>query len=142
MQITIDEIMNVLQHRYPFLLVDRITDYEYGKYVEACKNVSVNEPWAQGHFPGNPIYPGALIIETSAQAGGFLFYKADEDEKSKGGMLARVESFKFVKVVKPGDQLMIRAELVSRVGNFVKAKIKASVDGQRVAEGELTYVFS
>lgn len=140
MQINIDEIMKALEHRYPFLMIDKITDYEYGKYVEACKNVSANEPWAQGHFPGNPVYPGAMIIESSAQAGAFLFYDKDDKEKSKGGMLVKVENFKFVKVVRPGDQLIIRAELVNRVGNYVNVKIKATVDGKKVAEGEETYV--
>ena len=141
MQITIDEIMNVLQHRYPFLMIDKVLDYEFGKYVEACKNVSVNEPWAQGHFPDNPVYPGAMIIESSAQTGGFIFYDKTEKDKCKEGMRVRVENFKFVKVVKPGNQLIIRAELVNRVGNFVNVKVKATVEGKKVAEGEITYVF-
>lgn len=140
MQITIDEMMNILIHRYPFLLVDKVIDYEKEKYVVACKNVSVNEPWAKGHFPGDPIYPGALIVESSAQAGAFLFYDRGKDDKSKKGLLAGVENFKFVKVVKPGDQLIIKVELVSKFGNLVKVKVKATVEDERVAEGGLTYV--
>ncbi|SFC12626.1 3-hydroxyacyl-ACP dehydratase FabZ [Butyrivibrio sp. YAB3001] len=140
MQITIDEIMSVLEHRYPFLMIDKITDFEYGKFVEAVKNVSVNEPWSQGHFPGKPIYPGAMIIESAAQAGGFIFYNKDDEEKKRGGMLVKVGNFKFVKVVRPGDQLVIRTELVDQIGNYVTVRVKATVDGKKVAEGEETYV--
>lgn len=140
MQITVDEMMNILIHRYPFLLVDKVMDYEREKYVVACKNISVNEPWAKGHFPGEPIYPGALIVESSAQAGAFLFYDREKDDRSKKGLLAGVENFKFVKVVKPGDQLIIKVELVSKFGNLVKVKVKATVEDERVAEGGLTYV--
>ncbi len=139
-EIAIEEIIQVLQHRNPFLLIDRIKEYEYGKYVVGVKNVSVNEPWAAGHFPEHPVYPGALIIESSAQTGGFLFYDPEETDRKKGGMLACVDSFKFVRAVYPGDQLVIKTELISRFGKFVKVRATATVDGKRAAEGELTYV--
>lgn len=139
-QLGIQKIMGVLQHRYPFLLVDRIKEYKYGEYVVAYKNISANEPWVQGHFPGNPIYPGAMIIESSAQAGGFLFFEEKNAEESKGGLLVNVEKFKFVKIVRPGDRIEIRVDLENKVGSFVKTKVKATVEGERVAEGVLTYV--
>lgn len=140
MQIDTNEMLKVLQHRYPFLLVDKVLDYEYGKSVETCKNISANEPWVQGHFPGNPIYPGVFIIESAAQTGAFLFYDPEEEVISKGGMLASVDSFKFVRVVRPGDQLIIKDEILKKFGSLVKVKTRAFVDGKRVAEGELTYV--
>lgn len=139
-EISIEEIMHVLQHRNPFLLIDRVKEYEFGKYVIGVKNVSVNEPWAAGHFPEHPVYPGALIIESSAQTGGFLFYNPKETDRKKGGMLASVDSFKFIKAVYPGDQLVIRTELISHFGKFVKVKVAVTVDDKRTAEGELTYV--
>lgn len=139
-EIAIEEIMHVLQHRNPFLLIDRVKEYEYRKYVIGVKNVSVNEPWAAGHFPEHPVYPGALIIESSAQTGGFLFYNPEETDRKKDGMLASVDSFKFIKAVYPGDQLVIRTELISCFGKFVKVKATVTVDGKRAAEGELTYV--
>ena len=142
MTLGINEITKVLQHRYPFLLIDRIQSQEYGKYVEAIKNVSVNEPWATGHFPGNPIYPGVLTIESSAQAGGFLFYNENDSNPVVKGVLARVDNFKFVKEIRPGDQLLIRVDLVNRMGNFVQAKVKITVDSKKVAEGDLTYAVS
>lgn len=142
MVIEAENIMKVLEHRYPFLLVDRILEFEYENFAVACKNISVNEPWASGHFTGNPIYPGALLIESSAQTGAFLFYDPQAEDHSSKGMLANVENFKFVRVVKPGDQIIIKTTLVQKFGNFVKVRVKASVEEKRVAEGELTYVLS
>lgn len=136
------KIMEVLQQRYPFLLVDRIIDYKQNEYAVGCKNVSANEFWAQGHFEGKPIYPGVFIIESSAQTGAFIFYDKDSSNHNVFGMLSSVPYFKFIRPVVPGDQLMIKAELIERFSNMAKVKIKVTVDEKRVAEGELTYVFS
>ncbi|MGI6117479.1 MAG: 3-hydroxyacyl-ACP dehydratase FabZ [Bilifractor sp.] len=134
------QMLKVLRHRYPFLLVDRIVDYECGKYVVGIKNVSFNEPWMPGHFPENPIYPGAFITESAAQTGAFLFFNPEKAERNNGGMLTGIEKFRFKQVVRPGDQLIIRVEAEDRFGRCVMARAKISVGGKRVAEGRFSYV--
>ena len=104
------EILSILPHRYPFLLVDRIEEFEAGRRIVGIKNVTINEPFFQGHFPGRPIMPGVLIIEAMAQVGGVLAFQSTEDKKKKMVYFLGIEKAKFRKPVLPGDR--IRFELV------------------------------
>ncbi len=124
----IQEIMAILPHRYPFLLVDRILSFEPGQRMTAIKNVSMNEPFFQGHFPGHPIMPGVLIIEAMAQIGGVLELTARVD-------VGVVD--KFRKPVLPGDQLTIEVEVLHQRPPYWKLKGKAYVNDQLVSEAEL-----
>jgi len=135
------EIIKVLPHRYPFLLVDRITELELGKRVRGVKSVSINEPFFQGHFPGNPIMPGVLIVEAMAQTGGVLarlsLSAMPEEETSQAVLFMSIDKVKFRKPVVPGDQLIL--EMVAlRTGSKVwKMAGKAFVQDDLVAEAEL-----
>jgi beta-hydroxyacyl-ACP dehydratase FabZ len=136
-----EEITKILPHRYPFLLVDRITELEPGKRVKGIKNVTINEPFFQGHFPGNPIMPGVLIIEAMAQVGGVLAGFSMPENMGKEGprklYFVSIDQVKFRKPVVPGDQLVF--ELVPlRTGSRVwKLAGKAFVNDELVAEAEL-----
>jgi beta-hydroxyacyl-ACP dehydratase FabZ len=135
----VQEIMRFLPHRYPFLLVDRIVEFEELKRIVAIKNVTFNEPFFQGHFPGVPIMPGVLIVEAMAQAGGVLVFKTLPDREKKLVFFMGIENAKFRKPVKPGDQLRIEMSVVrvkSRVG---KLRGKAFVDESLVAEAGITF---
>ncbi len=135
----IQEILDYLPHRYPLLLVDRILEYEESKRIVALKNVTINEPFFQGHFPGAPIMPGVLIIESMAQAGGFLVFKSLTEREKKLVFFAGIEKARFRKPVQPGDQLTVEM-LVSRIrGRVGKLKGKASVDGTLVAEAQIMF---
>ena len=132
------DVQKLLPHRYPFLLVDKVIEVEPGKKTVAIKNVTANEPFFQGHFPGNPIMPGVLIVEALAQAAG-IAVAIQEESKNKLGVFAGIESMKFKKQVVPGDTLTLEAEILANKMGVVKAKVKASVDGQMAAEGEIKF---
>ena len=135
----IQEILDYLPHRYPLLLVDRILEYEESKRIVALKNVTINEPFFQGHFPGTPIMPGVLIIESMAQVGGFLVFKSLTEREKKLVFFAGIEKARFRKPVQPGDQLTVEM-LVSRIrGRVGKLEGKASVDGTLVAEAQIMF---
>lgn len=136
------EIMTILPHAYPFLLVDRITNLEYKKKVQGYKNVTVNESWVTGHFPGNPILPGAYITEICAQVAGLVTYDASRDGVKIEGMLVKIDNMKFLSVVTPGDRLDVEAELLSEFNSVFKVKVKASVSGKTVAKGVLIYAIT
>lgn len=139
--LTNKEIRELLPHRYPFLLVDKVIELEPGKKIVAVKNVSINEPFFQGHFPEYPIMPGVLIVEALAQAAG-LAVAVLEENKGKLGVFAGIEAMKFKNQVMPGDVLTLEAEiLVSKLG-VTKAKVKASVDGKVAAEGEIKFAMT
>ncbi len=142
MVIGIDEIMKVLPHRYPFLLCDRITEQVYGKSVKGIKNVTINEPFFQGHFPDEPIMPGVLILEAMAQIGGFIFYHKDHMENSLKGRIVKINDAKFLKPVLPGDVLEITGEIMEEKNNFAQAGMVARVDKSIVAKAVITYVFN
>jgi beta-hydroxyacyl-ACP dehydratase FabZ len=135
----VQKIMQFLPHRYPFLLVDRIVEFEELKRIVAVKNVTFNEPYFQGHFPGVPIMPGVLIVEAMAQAGGVLVFKTLPDREKKLVFFMGIENAKFRKPVRPGDQLRIEMTVVrvkSRVG---KLRGKAFVGDVVVAEAGITF---
>lgn len=132
------DIQNILPHRYPFLLVDRILELEQGKSATGIKNVTINEPFFQGHFPGMPLMPGVLILEALAQVGAVAMLSAEEN-KGKIGVFAGVDNFKFRRQVVPGDTLVLKAELTAFKRNIGKANVLATVDGQTAASGEITF---
>jgi beta-hydroxyacyl-ACP dehydratase FabZ len=134
----INEIMQYLPHRYPFLLVDRITEMEEGKRIVGIKNVSVNEPFFQGHFPGHPIMPGVLIIEAMAQTAGVLSMQMVDDPASKVIYFMSIDKAKFRQPVMPGDQLRLELEVIKIRVPIMKLDGKAYVGDKKVAEAQLT----
>lgn len=135
--IDIEGILQFLPHRYPFLLVDRVLSMEPGKSIAALKNVTYNEPFFQGHFPGMRIMPGVLIVEAIAQAGGILVYHTVPNPETKFVLLAKIENVRFRKPVIPGDQLRLEAELVKLKSKFLQLHGRALVEGEIVVEGDL-----
>jgi UDP-3-O-[3-hydroxymyristoyl] N-acetylglucosamine deacetylase/3-hydroxyacyl-[acyl-carrier-protein] dehydratase len=133
----IEQLMKILPHRYPFLLVDRVLECEPQKRVVAIKNVTINEPFFQGHFPGHPIMPGVLIVEAMAQAGGVLLMGAVDDPESKVVYFMSIDNIKFRKPVRPGDQLRFEIDLVQLRGKVCRIAGVAKVDGQVVCEAEM-----
>jgi len=138
--LTYQDIIKVLPHRYPFLLVDRITEFELGKRIVGIKNVSINEPFFQGHFPGNPIMPGVLIIEAMAQVGGLLARLSIPDVIGRGGAIffISMDKVKFRKPVVPGDQIILEVTPLRTGSRIWKVAGKAFVKDDRVAEAEMT----
>jgi 3-hydroxyacyl-[acyl-carrier-protein] dehydratase len=132
----IDAIREILPHRYPFLLVDRIVELEAERIV-GIKNVTLNEPFFVGHFPDFPVMPGVLIVEAMAQTAGVLVLKSIPDRASKLVLLASVDSAKFRRPVRPGDQLRMELTLLKRKASVAKMAGKATVDGVVVAEVEV-----
>jgi 3-hydroxyacyl-[acyl-carrier-protein] dehydratase len=131
------EIQKLLPHRYPFLLVDRVIEVQAGKRLVAFKNVSVNEPFFNGHFPGHPVMPGVLIIEALAQAAAILAYKSGGvDPAQKVTYLMGIDGARFRKPVIPGDRLQLEVEVLRHKGAIWKQQGVATVDGVRVAEAQ------
>jgi len=135
----INQIQSVLQHRYPFLLVDRVLELEPGKRAVGLKNVTVNEAYFNGHFPGNPIMPGVLIVEAMAQVGGILLLASTANE-GKMAFFAGIDKIRFRRPVVPGDQLVTEVVLTKTKGDIGRVTVVGKVDGQIVAEGE--YLFA
>ena len=129
----IQEILEVLPHRYPFLLVDRVLEREAGKRIVAIKNVTMNELFFQGHFPGHPIMPGVLIIEAMAQVAGLMVMEKGSDSIP---LFASMDNVKFKRPVTPGDQIRFEVEMIKIKSTFVRTAGKAYVDGKDVAEAE------
>lgn len=132
------EIQKILPHRYPMLLIDKITEMEAGKRIVAIKNVTANEPFFQGHFPSNPIMPGVLITEALAQTGAVLLLDMEEN-RGKLGVFTGINNFKFRRQVVPGDTLTLEADLVKYRHGMGKAEVRASVDGELAAGGEISF---
>lgn len=134
----IASIMKHLPHRYPFLLVDRVLEFKALESIRVLKNVTINEPFFQGHFPNLPVMPGVLMVEAMAQAGGVLIMMNPPPDMKLGQMLfAGIDKVKFRAPVVPGDQLIIDVKLIKRRGQVVKMAGVARVDDKTVAEGEL-----
>ena len=141
--IDIKEIMRLLPHRYPFLLVDRILEVEKAKSITGLKNVTINEPFFQGHFPSEPVMPGVLILEGMAQVGGILaFHSIPEMVGDKLIYFAGIDKVRFRQPVVPGDQLIFEMEVLKQKGKIWKMSGKAKVNDNLVAEAELIAAFS
>lgn len=134
--IEIDEICRILPHRYPFLLIDRIVEFEAGKRAKGLKNVTINEPFFQGHFPGHPIMPGVLIIEAMAQVGGILAFKSASVENRLVYFMG-IDSARFRRPVVPGDTLILSLEVKKSRGTIWAFRGEAFVNDTLVAEAEL-----
>jgi len=136
--VDVTRIQDILPHRYPFLLVDRVVSVEAGATIHAYKNVTVNEEFFNGHFPGRPVMPGVLICEAMAQAGALLAYETSKfSADDKAIYLMGIDGARFRQPVVPGDRLDLEVELLRFKGAVFKQKAQATVDGKRVAECEL-----
>lgn len=143
MQMDVNEIMRILPHRYPFLMVDRIVELEPGKRCVGIKNVTINEPFFQGHFPGHPVMPGVLIVEAMAQVAGIMAYMASDDEtKKKVSYFMSIDNAKFRKPVFPGDQLRIEIETTMSRRGIWGVNGKAYVGDTLVTEAALKATFA
>ena len=141
--IDIVEILNTLPHRYPFVMVDKILSMEIGKDITGLKNVTINEPFFQGHFPGRPVMPGVLILEGMAQVGGIMaFYSNPEAIGKKLLFFAGIDKARFRRPVVPGDQLILKLQLVKSKRSLMVMVGKAFVEDKIVAEAELMASFS
>ncbi len=137
-QININEIMSIIPHRYPFLLVDRVTKIKLGESIEGIKNVTANEPQFTGHFPSRPVMPGVLIIEAMAQLSAVLVAKSMKTTHDKEVFFMSIEESKFRKIVEPGDSLMMYSNIIQNRGSVWKFKARSEVDGKLVAEAIFT----
>ena len=140
--IDIKGILDILPHRYPFVMVDRILECEEGKHITGLKNVTLNEPFFQGHFPDEPVMPGVLILEGMAQVGAILAYKSIEGSiGNKLVYFAGLDGVRFRKIVQPGDQVIFKLEIIKLRSKLSKMSAKAYVDDQVVAEAKLMASF-
>ncbi|WP_457573996.1 3-hydroxyacyl-ACP dehydratase FabZ [Desulfolithobacter sp.] len=143
MPIDIKGILDLLPHRYPFILVDRVLEMEPGKSITVLKNVTMNEPFFQGHFPGEPVMPGVLILEGMAQAGAILAYlSTPETIGDKLVYFAGLDKVRFRRMVRPGDQLIYKLELIRHKTKLSKMSGMAYVDGQLATEAQLMATFA
>lgn len=133
-----EQIKAIIPHRYPFLLVDKVVEVEDEKRVVGLKNVSINEPFFQGHFPEYPVMPGVLILEALAQTGAIAVLGMEQN-KGKIGFLAGVDKCRFKRQVKPGDQLRLEVEIIRLKGPIGKGKAVATVDGEVACEAEIMF---
>lgn len=138
MILTIQEILDLLPHRYPFLLIDRVVEFEPGKRLVAIKNVTMNEPFFQGHFPGTPIMPGVLVIEAMAQAGAIIMLTELPDREKKLAVFTGIERAKFRRQVTPGDQLRIEVDVLAFKTRVGRMEAKAFVEGKLACQATLT----
>ncbi len=136
--IEITEILELLPHRFPFILVDRVLEFEPGKSIKGLKNVTINEPFFPGHFPGEPVMPGVLIVEAMAQVGSLLAYLSNREMIGRKIIyFAGIDGVRFRRRVIPGDQIIFYSNILKKKKNIIKLAAWAEVDGQLVAEAEL-----
>jgi len=140
LMLDIQQIQEVIRHRYPFLLVDRVLELEEGKRAVAIKNVTINEEFFNGHFPNYPVMPGVLIVEALAQVSAIIML-TKEGNKGRLGLLAGIDNCRFKKQVKPGDQLRLEVEITRLKGAIGKGRGIATVDGEIACETELIFAF-
>lgn len=133
----IEKITSLLPHRYPFLMIDRVTECEPGKHLKGYKNVSINEPFFQGHFPGKPVMPGVLIIEALAQATGLLAFESSETPEGAIYYLVGVDKARFKQPVVPGDRVDLEVEVIKNRRDIWVFATQAKVDGKVVASAEI-----
>lgn len=138
MTFSIQEIMDLLPHRYPFLLIDRVVEFEPKQRLVAIKNVTINEPFFQGHFPGAPIMPGVLVIEAMAQAGAVLMMSEFEDRHSKLAVFTGIEKAKFRRQIGPGDQIRLEVTVLNFKTRVGRMEAKAYVEDKLACEATLT----
>ena len=138
MMLDIEQIKEIIPHRYPFLLVDRILEIEEGKRAIGIKNVSANEEFFNGHFPDYPVMPGVLIVEALAQVGAVAMLKKEEN-RGRLAFFAGIDGCRFKRQVKPGDQLRLEVEIIRLRGPIGKGKAVALVDGEIACEAEITF---
>jgi 3-hydroxyacyl-[acyl-carrier-protein] dehydratase len=137
-RLELPKILDILPHRYPFVMVDRVTDVVQGESIRGHKMVSANEPWCQGHYPGKPIFPGVLIIEALSQLGGLLAYVSEPFDVSRSTMyFLGIDKLKFRRTVTPGDKLELFVEVMHHRSNVWKLRGEATVENALCAEGEL-----
>ena len=134
----VNQIMEIIPQRSPFLMIDRVEEYIPGESAIAYKNVCINEPFFQGHFPGNPIMPGVLIVEAMAQTGAVAVLSLEEN-KGKNALFGGIDKLKFKKQVVPGDVLKLEVKIIKRKGPIGVGEAVATVDGKIAAKGELTF---
>ena len=139
----IHKIMEILPHRYPFLLIDRVLDYKVGESLQALKNVTINEPFFQGHLPGRPVFPGVLILEAIAQASAMLASKGLEEDPGENVifLFAGIDKARFKKPVEPGDQLIIDVRQTNYKRKIWKYSAEASVDGNLSASADIIFTY-
>ncbi len=139
----IHRVMDILPHRYPFLLIDRVVDYTVGESLRAVKNVTINEPFFQGHFPGRPVFPGVLIIEAIAQASAILASRSLEEDPGENiiFLFAGIDSARFKRPVEPGDQLALEVSQTNYRSRIWKYRGTASVNGSLAAEANITFTY-
>ncbi len=141
--IDIHQIRKILPHRYPFLLIDRVLDYQLNTHLTAIKNVSVNEPFFQGHFPARPVFPGVLILEAIAQASAILASRglAEEPDENTIFLFAGIDKARFKRPVEPGDQLLIEVTQTHYKSRIWKYSTRASVDGSLAASADILFTY-
>lgn len=137
----INEIMKRIPHRYPFLLVDRVTELVPGKSAKGYKNITINEPFFQGHFPGHPVMPGVLILEALAQLGAVVVL-GEQSNQSKLALFTGIDGVRFRRQVVPGDKLDLEIQVMRMKSVMGKAAIKATVEGELAAEGTIMFALS
>jgi 3-hydroxyacyl-[acyl-carrier-protein] dehydratase len=133
----IEKILNILPHRYPFLLVDKVIEIQKGKSIIALKNVTYNEPFFQGHFPDLKVMPGVLVMEAIAQAGGILLHYSIPEPENKFVFLSKIDKAKFRKPIVPGDQIRIEVDILKLKNRICQIRGKAMIEGEVAAEGEI-----
>jgi len=138
MTLDIQDILGILPHRYPFLLIDRVVEFERRERLVAIKNVTVNEPFFQGHFPGVPIMPGVLVIEAMAQAGAIIMMSEIPDREKKLAVFTGIEKAKFRNQVTPGDQLRIEVDVLAFRSRMGRMEARATVDGKLACQATLS----
>lgn len=136
-------ILEIMKHRYPFLLIDKVMELEYLKSAKVIKYVSFNEPWVQGHYPEKPIFPGVLMIEAMGQASGMMLVDLfGENDENKYGYLVKVENCKFISPVYPGSELLMNCKMLEKIDDrYIRVQVIATVDEKKVATCILIFMF-